>query len=273
MGLMDFYGRDGLRLAYQEAGHGRPLVLIHGHQDRGAHWVDSGLAGRLAGRGYRVIMPDLRAHGDSAKPHDATSYPPDVLTDDGLALIDHLGIADYDLAGHSLGGRTVIRMLARGATPRRAVISGYGLDALLHAAENTGWYRQFFSACGTGVFEPGSDEQETEDWLLANGGDPEALLLALDSWVNTAPEELAAITVPVLILTGTQDRHNRTAKALADALHGRRVEVPGDHFTAEKSPEFYRALTEFLLAPAITAAEGGRLRSQAGSQLGNDLRR
>jgi pimeloyl-ACP methyl ester carboxylesterase len=78
-------------------------------------------------------------------------YPPDVLTDDGLALIDHLGLTDYDLAGHSLGGRTVIRMLARGATPRRAVISGYGLEALLHAAERTGWYREFFRACGTGV--------------------------------------------------------------------------------------------------------------------------
>ena len=52
--------------------------------------VKSGLAGRLAGRGYRVIMPDLRAHGDSAKPHNAAAYPPDILTDDALALVDHL---------------------------------------------------------------------------------------------------------------------------------------------------------------------------------------
>jgi pimeloyl-ACP methyl ester carboxylesterase len=246
MGIMDFHGRNGVRLAYRETGDGRPLVLIHGHQDRGSHWVDSGLAGRLAGRGYRVIMPDLRAHGDSARPHDPAAYPPDVLTDDGLALIDHLRLTDYDLAGHSLGGRTVIRMLARGAMPRRAVISGYGLDALLHAAENTGWYRQFFRACGSGAFEPGSDEQETEDWLMANGGDPKALLLALDSWVNTTLAELEPITVPVLILTGAQDWHNQTAQALADVLHGRRVEVPGDHFTAEQSPEFFQALTEFL---------------------------
>jgi pimeloyl-ACP methyl ester carboxylesterase len=246
MEFVDFYGRDGLRLAYQETGNGRPLVLLHGHQDRGSHWIDSGLAGRLAGRGYRVIMPDLRAHGNSAKPHDPAAYPPDVLTDDGLALIGHLGLTDYDLAGHSLGGRTVIRMLARGATPRHAIISGYGLDALLHAWENTGWYRQFFRACGTGTFEPGSDEQETEDWLLANDGDPEALLLALDSWVNTTVPELEPITTPVLILTGTQDRHNQSAQALAHALRGHHVEVPGDHFTAEQSPEYYQALTDFL---------------------------
>jgi pimeloyl-ACP methyl ester carboxylesterase len=244
---MDFHGKDGVRLAYQEAGEGRPLILIHGHQDRGSHWIDSGIAGRLAGRGYRVIMPDLRAHGDSAKSYDPAAYPPDVLTDDGLALVDHLGLTDYDLAGHSLGGRTVLRMLIRGAMPRRAVVSGQGLDSLLHAAERTGWYREFFPACGTGTFEPGSDEQETEDWLRANGGDPNALLLALDSWVNTTPEELASVTVPVLVLTGAEEHGNKTAQALADAVQrGRHIEVPGGHFTAEKSPEFWKALTGFL---------------------------
>jgi pimeloyl-ACP methyl ester carboxylesterase len=134
-GVMDFPGRDGVRLAYQELGAGRPLVLIHGHQERASVWVDSGLAGRLAGRGYRVIMPDLRARGDSARLHEAAAYPPDVFTDDGLALIDHLGLADYCLAGHSLGGRIVIRMLVRGAAPRRAAVSGQGLDSLLHGAD------------------------------------------------------------------------------------------------------------------------------------------
>jgi len=246
MKLMDFSGRDGQQLAYQETGAGRPVILMHGHMTSGVHWVESGLAGRLAGRGYRVMMPDMRAHGVSAKPHDAACYPADVLTDDGLALIDHLGLIDYDLVGHSLGGRTVVRMLARGATPRRAVISGYGLEALLHAAERTGWYREFFRACGTGAFEPDSDEQETEDWLRGNGGDPQALLLALDSWVNTTAAELMPITVPTLVLTGADDWHDQTAKALADALHGRHIQVPGDHFTAEQSPEFEEALTTFL---------------------------
>lgn len=249
MEFMDFPGRDGARLAYQETGTGRPLILIHGHQERGSCWADSGLAGRLADRGHRVIMPDLRAHGNSAKSHDPASYPRDVLADDGFALIGHLGLTDYDLAGHSLGGRTVIRMLARGATPRRAVVSGQGLDGILHGADRTAWYREYFSAFGTGVFEPGSDEQETEDWLrgIDADADPQALLLALDSWVNTAPEELSAITVPVLVLTGAGDVGNRTAQALADALpHGRYAEMPGDHLTAKQSPEFEEALGRFL---------------------------
>ena len=45
------------------------------------------------------------------EPHDPLSYPPDVLADDGLALIDWLGLDDYDLGGYSLGGRIVLRML------------------------------------------------------------------------------------------------------------------------------------------------------------------
>jgi hypothetical protein len=52
-----------------------------------------------------VEMP--LGHGDSAKPHDAAAYPPDVLVDDGLALIVQLGLTDCDLGGYSLGGLTV----------------------------------------------------------------------------------------------------------------------------------------------------------------------
>jgi pimeloyl-ACP methyl ester carboxylesterase len=51
---MDYPGRDGVRLAYQETGEGRSVILVHGHMARGAHWVESGLAGRLAELGYRV---------------------------------------------------------------------------------------------------------------------------------------------------------------------------------------------------------------------------
>jgi pimeloyl-ACP methyl ester carboxylesterase len=230
-------------------GAGRPLILIHGHQERGSRWVDAGVAGRLAERGHRVIMPDLRAHGNSAKSHDPASYPRDAFADDGLALVDHLGLTDYDLGGHSLGGRTVVRMLARGAAPRRAVVSGQGLDGILHGADRTSWYKKYFGAFGTGAFEPGSDEQETEDWLLSmdEHADPQALLLALGAWVNSTPEELTAITVPVLVLTGAEEVANQAAQALADAFpRGRYAEMPGDHFSAKTFPEFTEAVAAFL---------------------------
>jgi len=74
-----FRGGDGLQLAYREMGEGRPLVLIHGFFSTATvNWVRYGHAAKIAALGYRVVMPDLRGHGDSAKPHDAASYPPDL---------------------------------------------------------------------------------------------------------------------------------------------------------------------------------------------------
>lgn len=245
MGVMEFRGRDGVRLAYREVGEGRPLILIHGYMGRGGTWAETGIAGRFAARGHRVIMPDMRGHGDSARPHDAAAYPPDVLADDGLALIDHLGLTDYDLGGYSLGGRTVVRLLARGAAPRRAVVGGQGLDAILHTTGRGGQFRKVLS--GFGSHQPGSPEQQMEDGIRKGGGDPVALLRVLDTFVNTTPEELAAVKVPVLVLTGAEDRHSATALALAEAIpNGRYTELPGNHFTAMTSPEFEKALTGFI---------------------------
>jgi pimeloyl-ACP methyl ester carboxylesterase len=241
-----FEGRDGLELAYREVGVGRPLVLMHGFTGTAkASWMDTGLAGRLAGLGYRVVLPDMRAHGDSARPHDAAAYPPDVLADDGLALIEQLGVTDYDLAGYSLGGRTVARMLARGASPRRAIVAGQGLEAILHTEGRGGRLRNILSNFGT--FTPGSPEQAMEDWITATGGDPAALVRVLDTFVDTPREALAAVTVPTLVLTGADDGHNETAAALASTLpRGRYVMLPGDHLTAVGSPQFEVAVIAFL---------------------------
>jgi pimeloyl-ACP methyl ester carboxylesterase len=107
-----FPGRDGTELAWREVGDGRPLVLLHGLLGSGSELIRLGPPLALAELGYRVILPDLRGHGDSGRPHDPVSYPPDVLADDGLALIDHLRLDDYDLAGYSLGGRLVDTFVA-----------------------------------------------------------------------------------------------------------------------------------------------------------------
>ena len=110
-----FASFDGVEIAWQEQGEGRPLVLIHGlFSNAWTNWIRYGHAARLAEAGHRVIMPDLRGHGLSARPHDAAAYPPDVLARDGKALLAHLDLGEYDLGGYSLGGRTVVRMLVDG---------------------------------------------------------------------------------------------------------------------------------------------------------------
>jgi pimeloyl-ACP methyl ester carboxylesterase len=116
--LHHFTAADGTGLAWHELGEGRPVVLLHGlFSDAFTNWLRYGHAAAIATKGFRVIMPDLRAHGQSGKPHDPAFYPPDILADDGLALIAHLGLTDYDLGGYSLGARTNVRMVVRGAAP------------------------------------------------------------------------------------------------------------------------------------------------------------
>jgi pimeloyl-ACP methyl ester carboxylesterase len=241
-----FQGRDGVRLAYREMGQGRPVVLLHGYFSTATvNWIRYGHAARIAALGRRVILPDLRAHGDSAKPHDAAAYPHDVLADDGLALIEQLGLTDYDLGGYSLGGRTTVRMLARGATPGRAIVAGMGLEGILDTGGRGTFFRHVLNNLGT--FERGSPAWLAEGFLKTVGGDPVALLHVLDTFTDTPREALARFEMPVLVLSGVDDADNGSPQALAAALpHGRYEEIPGNHMSAVTLPALGIALAAFL---------------------------
>lgn len=241
-----FQGRDGVALAYREVGEGRPLVLIHGFFSTATvNWLRYGHAEAIAARGYRVIMPDLRGHGDSARPHDPAAYPPDVLADDGLALVEQFGLADYDLGGYSLGGRTVVRMLVRGATPGRAIVAGMGLDGIVSAGGRNAYFRHILTSLGS--FQRGTPEWMAEAFLKTVGGDPEALLQVLGTSVDTPREALARIAVPTLVAAGAEDDDNGSAGDLAAALpQGRHAELPGNHMSAVAKPELGTAIADFL---------------------------
>jgi pimeloyl-ACP methyl ester carboxylesterase len=241
-----FHGRDGTRLAYREVGQGRPVVLLHGYfSNATVNWVNYGHAAAVAARGFRVIMPDLRGHGDSAKPQQAAAYPPDILADDGFALIEHLGLASYALGGYSLGGRTTIRMLARGAAPTRAVVAGMGLDGVLHATGRNAHFGRILTNLGT--FDRRSPEGKAEAFLKNTGADPVAMLHLLDSGVDTPREVLATIAMPVLVMAGAEDEDNGSAEALAAALPlGQVARVPGNHMSAVARPELGATIAGFL---------------------------
>jgi pimeloyl-ACP methyl ester carboxylesterase len=240
--------RDGAELAYREIGEGRPLVLLHGFTGSGLQWVSHGHAAAIASSGHRVILPDMRGHGDSARPHDPGAFPPDVLADDTLALIDELGLADYDLGGYSLGGTVVVRALARGARPGRAIVAGQGLGVISGTTGRGGAYRGILTALARGDFiEPGSPEAEQAYWITQGGGDPQSLLHVLDSLVATPESVLRQITTPTLVAVGDEDERHASADALAAALPGAQfARVPGNHFTAMGAPELEAAILGFL---------------------------
>lgn len=245
-----FAGRDGAALVWREMGptEGRPTILIHGlFSDAATNWIKFGHAARLAALGRRVIMPDLRGHGLSARPHDAAAYPRDILADDGFALLAALGVSPggYDLGGYSLGGRTVVRMLVRGAAPGCAIVAGMGYEGLLDTGARAAHFRRVLR--GIGSHRRGSPEFMAEAFLKTTGGDPAALLPLLDSFVDTTPAELGAIATPVLVLAGENDHDNGSAEALARALPlGSFQAVPGNHMSAVVQPELGDAIARFL---------------------------
>ena len=241
-----FAAADGVELVWHEMGVGRPVVLLHGlFSDARTNWIRFGHAAQIAERGFRVIMPDLRGHGESGKPHEASFYPPDILADDGRALIARLELEDYDLGGYSLGGRTAVRMVVGGATPRRLIVSGMGLEGLLDTHSRSEHFKRILT--GLGTHARGSPEWLAEAFLKTTGGDPAALLPLLDSFVETSQAALRTIAMPTLIVSGTDDDDNGSSEALARLLPDGRFEaVPGNHMSAVTKPDLGRAMADFL---------------------------
>ena len=243
-----FESFDGVRLAWRETGAGRPVLLLHGlFSNAWTNWIRYGHAGAIAERGFRVVMLDHRAHGDSAAPRDPAAYPKDVLARDAAALVAHLGLTDYDLGGYSLGARTTARMLASGASPRRVILGGMGLEGLTDTGARSAHFRHIL--LNLGQHPRGSPEWMAEAFLKTTGGDPEALLHLLDSFVDTPRDTLAAIRQPVLVLSGEEDSDNGSHKALAELIPDATLtEIPGGHMSAVLGPppRLGEAIADFL---------------------------
>lgn len=243
---LGFTASDGTRLAYHATGEGRPLVLIHGlFSSAQINWIKFGHAERIAAAGYRVIMPDLRAHGMSEAPHGADAYPPDVLARDVEELIAELGIDDYDLGGFSLGARTTARLIVRGARPGKAILAGMGLEGL------AGWSgRKAFFLDAIENFDGvkhGDPHFMAVQFMKSMKIDRVAAVPLLASFADTDPGELAAMTTPTAVVCGTEDRDNGSPDALVAALPDAALyPVPGTHMSSVTKPDLGLAIAHFL---------------------------
>jgi predicted alpha/beta-fold hydrolase len=86
-----FVDRDGVRIHYEVVGNGPPLVLAHWWTGSTEDWHLFGYVDGLKDY-YRLILVDMRGHGQSDKPHDAAAYTPQILANDVIAVLDDLGI-------------------------------------------------------------------------------------------------------------------------------------------------------------------------------------
>ena len=237
---------DGVELAYHELGEGRPAILLHGlFSDAQMNWIKFGHAERIASGGFRVIMPDLRAHGASGKPHDPACYPSGILARDLRELIRHLDLESFDLGGFSLGGRTTVEGIGEGLRPGKAVLGGMGLQGL------RGWARrkQFFLDA---IDEFHTASRGNPHWLSIQfmktmKVDLVAAALLLNSFADVHQQWLEAFTMPTMVLCGSEDHDNGSGQDLAEALPDAIYrEVPGTHMSSVTKPEFGEAIAWFL---------------------------
>jgi non-heme chloroperoxidase len=218
--------RDGVELYVKDWGAGRPVVLLHGWPLSADTFDDLGMA--LAQAGFRAIAYDRRGFGRSGQPWSGYDY--DTLATDLADVIEKTGARGAALVGFSMGGGEVVRYLSRfrDHTVTQAVLIGSVVPFMLQTPDNpkgvpqavfdqmlhgiaedrarfwAGFFPQFY---GTGLLK-GNVSQEVIDWSasVAMHASLKATLDCVTAFSSTDfRPDLAAVTVPTLIIHGTAD--------------------------------------------------------------------
>lgn len=240
----------------------RPAVLLlHGAQQDHSCW--SMLGRGLIRRGFTVIAPDLPGHGNSAGPALATIAE---LADWSRALLDALHLERADIFGHSMGSLIALETAIR--YPSRVT-----RIALLGSAVPMPVNAQLLE---TAQHDPRRAAAQINLWSYSNaaqfGGSPlpgfrltginratmerqppATLPVDLNACNRYRPDfpQGCQVTLPVLILTGSQDRMTPTKAGLAlqRQLPGAKwyaIEGAGHALMAEKPAAVQDALLRFL---------------------------
>ena len=120
-----------------------------------------------------------------------------------------------------------------------------GLEGLTNTGQRAAHFRHILE--NIGAHPKGSPEWMAEAFLKTTGGDPVALRLILDSFVDTPATDIARWDLPVAIISGAEDSDNGSANALAALLpRGELITIPGNHMSAVTKPDLGQAMLAFL---------------------------
>src|SRR3972149_9533416 len=133
----------GVKLDYEEAGQGTPLLFVHEFAGDGQSWRPQV---RFFSRRYRTITFNARGYPPSDVPEDPRAYSQRQAVDDVRGGLDHLGISRAHVCGLSLGGYAPLHFgLDHPARALSLVVAGAGYgsdDPARHRAEGGGGARR-----------------------------------------------------------------------------------------------------------------------------------
>ncbi|WP_285594887.1 alpha/beta fold hydrolase [Kineosporia sp. NBRC 101731] len=259
---------DGTRIVYRtfpcdSGDETAPTVLMsHGTALSQAIWRGFGYVRALT-RTHRVITVDLRGHGRSEGPHQATAYGMDSFVTDLVAVLDQTGTATADYVGYSLGGRVGFSLAATHPARLHRFVSIAGA-----ASTARGTFDQvFFPGCIAALEKEGMDGF-LRGWQSHTGAPLDAATrhafsandpVALAAYMSRAEEDpgvndetLQRFAVPTQMIVGSLDLERVTAaRHVHEVLPGARLLVVdgATHGTILREPRTLGTVTDFL-APA-----------------------
>jgi pimeloyl-ACP methyl ester carboxylesterase len=253
----------GVELNYRLQGEGpRALICIHGVGSYLEAW--DGVAARL-GDAFRVLSFDLRGHGRSSRVKGR--YEIDDFVGDVLALADHAGFGQFDLAGFSLGGliaqrlalthpqrlrKLVLLATVAGRTPQEREQVAARLAAL-ESGERGSHYDASLSRWLTEEFQQRNPELVAQLRQRNAGNDPDCYAAAYRVLAQTDFGGLIdRITAPTLIATGEDDQGSnpRMANFMHQCIRQSQLAIlPGlRHSILIEAPDVVAALMRRFLS-------------------------
>ena len=218
---------DNTKLYVKDWGSGRPVILMHGWPLSADSWDDQAMA--IADAGFRAIAYDRRGFGRSDQPWSGYDY--DTLADDLASVIKEMGADDAAIVGFSMGGGEVARYMSRhgGRNVSQAGLISSIVPYMLKTDDNpngtnqatfaqmteamkqdranffAGFFKDFY---GVGfISNPVSNELLEASRNTAMQASLKATLDCAKAFTTTDfRPDLAAFTVPTLIIHGTDDK-------------------------------------------------------------------
>ncbi|MEV5550746.1 alpha/beta hydrolase [Streptomyces sp. NPDC052309] len=241
----------GRRLSLLDSGGpGRPLLALHGHFSEGRTFAR--LARELA-PDWRVVAPDQRGHGESDRPAD---FSREGYVADAVAVLDHLGLGQVVVLGHSLGGVNAYQLAAR--HPQRVsalVVEDIGAVVDDDLSFCLAWPRRAPTRAAL-IEELGDSARYLTDALRAYADGwglafrPEDMVTSQRQLLGDHWDDWLATDCPALLIHGIRSdtlsaEHGHEMQARRP--HTRLVQLPTGHTVHESDPAGFAAAVRAFL--------------------------